>query len=60
MSDDHLIALERARELVGEGVWEKLSQRTRDAALREELRTLGAERITAVMALKPRDAYNHV
>jgi hypothetical protein len=60
MSDDLFIALERARELVGEGVWEKLSHRTRDAVIREELRTLDAERIMATMVLTPRDAHNRL
>jgi hypothetical protein len=44
MSDDILLAYGRALELVGEGVWEKLSESTRASILIEELYTLVAER----------------
>jgi hypothetical protein len=44
MPDDMLVAYERARELVGEGVWLKLSENTRANALIEELRALDVER----------------
>jgi hypothetical protein len=44
MPDDMLVAYERARELVGEGMWLKLSENTRANALIEELRALDAER----------------
>lgn len=53
MSEDLLLAaLERARELVGESVWEKLSDMTRTNVVREELRALEADN-TAAIELSP-------
>jgi hypothetical protein len=47
MSDDIMLAYERAQELVGEAVWVRLSNNTRVNALLEELRVLNAERTKA-------------
>ncbi len=43
MSDGFPTAYERARELVGEGVWTKLSAITQATIINEELRLLNAE-----------------
>jgi hypothetical protein len=53
MSDDILLAYGRALELVGEGVWAKLSETTRANILIDELYTLVAERSKE----KPAEAY---
>jgi len=45
MSDDFLTAYERALELVGEGVWTRLSAITQATIINEELRLLDAERV---------------
>ena len=45
MSDDFPTAYERALELVGEGVWTKLSAITQATIINEELRLLNAERV---------------
>jgi hypothetical protein len=46
MDDDFLIAQVSAVELVGTGVWMKLSELTRARILNEELRTLNAKQET--------------
>jgi hypothetical protein len=46
MDDDFLIAQVSAVELVGAGVWMKLSEITRARILNEELRTLNAKQET--------------
>jgi hypothetical protein len=51
MSDDVLIATRRARELVGDGVWVKLSDKARTNAIRYELRTIEAEHAAMVKPL---------
>jgi hypothetical protein len=43
MSDDFATAHARARELVGEIVWEKLSENARSNAIKDEMRGLGAD-----------------
>ena len=40
MSDDLTVARDRAREVVGDGVWEKLSATAQANAIREELRLM--------------------
>ena len=45
MSDEFLVAVEQARELVGELVWIKLSEATRTKIIDEELRLLNADRV---------------
>jgi hypothetical protein len=50
MSNDNVIALNRALEIVGEGVWAKLSDRTRASIICEELRILEAERAAGTPA----------
>ena len=47
ISEDSFVALERARELVGEAVWTKLSGATQARILHEELRLLGTNCQTA-------------
>ena len=49
MPDDAVIAYERARELVGDVVWEKLSDVTRAKILDEELLLLATEQIQSQM-----------
>jgi hypothetical protein len=44
MSDDVLVAYERALSLVGESVWPQLSEVTRASILMGELSLLAAER----------------
>jgi hypothetical protein len=46
--DDLLLATKRAREVVGDGVWAKLSDRARKNAIRDELRIISAERAAKV------------
>jgi hypothetical protein len=53
MSDDIMAAYERARELVGEAVWMKLSKNTQANALLEELREFNAERALATVESFP-------
>jgi hypothetical protein len=51
MSDDLLIATKRARELVGDGVWVKLSDKARTNAIRDELRAIEAEHAVMIKPL---------
>jgi len=48
MFDDLAAAHERARELVGESVWVRLSETVRANAVDEELRMLNAERAASI------------
>jgi len=45
MAEEFLVAQGRALDLIGEGVWLKLSETTRERILAEELRALNAERV---------------
>jgi hypothetical protein len=53
MADYILLAYERALDLVGVNVWEKLSDRTRATILNEELSSLSAERASVPKAETP-------
>jgi len=51
MSDDLLTATKRATELVGEGVWKKLSDKARTNAIREEMRIIETEHTATIKPL---------
>ncbi len=53
MVDDILIAYERALDLVGVTVWEKLSDRIRATILNDELSLLGTECTSVAKAETP-------
>jgi len=53
MFDDILIAYERALDLVGVTVWEKLSDRIRATILNDELSLLGTECTSVLKAETP-------
>jgi hypothetical protein len=60
MSDDLLLAMKRAREVVGDSVWVKLSDKVRTNAIREELRIIEAEHAAMRKSLDAKTASDHV
>jgi len=50
MSDNLTVARDRARNVVGDSVWEKLSETARTNGIKEELRLMAVERDAAACA----------
>lgn len=56
MSDDFQIAVERARERIGESIWTAMSSQARTIEIYRELRALDAQRVAQSTVRKSTDS----